>query len=64
MTPTKTPAARTKALAAIEHALIDLAQKTTETTGFEWVCEGSQVRRYGENREIVIRLRPWHGGDE
>lgn len=59
-----TPAARSKALAAISHAIIDVAQKASETSGFEWVCSGSQVRRYGDNREIVVRLEPWKAKDE
>lgn len=54
-----TPAARSKALAVIMHALIEVAQKASETSGWEYVIDGTQCRRFGDNREIVIRLKAW-----
>lgn len=53
------PAARSKALAAISHAIIEVAQKASESSGWEYTVDGTQVRRFGENREIVIRLKVW-----
>lgn len=54
-----TPAARSKALAAITHAIIEVAQRASESSGWEYVVDGTQVRRFGDNREIVIRLKAW-----
>lgn len=54
-----TAAARSKALAAITHAIIEVAQNASESSGFEYVVDGTQCRRFGDNREIVIRLKPW-----
>lgn len=58
----RTQATRTKALAQIQYALEEMAQKCSEASHFEWVHEGTQVRRYGDKREIVIRIRPWSAG--
>lgn len=56
--PVRTDATRAKALAAIEHATIEVAQRTSAES-FDWVVVGTQMRRFGDNREIVIRLEPW-----
>lgn len=61
--PARTPATRLKALRRIEYALVEMAQKASEASDFEWIVEGTQTRSHGENRELVIRLRPWKSGE-
>ena len=54
-----TPQTRARALAAVEHAVIEAAQRATELSDWNWCVQGTQTRAYGENRELVIRLAPF-----